>query len=331
MESASRGGRESGREGGPEDGGEPLVSVGIPVWNGMPYVEKAVESVRAQTFGDFEIVVCDNASTDGTSDYLAGVAREDPRVRHVRNEENIGGTSNFNRAFRLARGRYFRWAGADDFVSPGVLSRCVEVLESDPSVVLAHPETVYVDEGGEVTEPAEKGTGWDRGRPWKRFVHSLTRWGRCNVLYGVVRSDVLRRTILLEDYPGSDLVLQADLAIRGRIRRVEGERLYRRIHAEATGGLSGEDLARFYVPDLDESFDAKFLRMFRGLAGVVSEADVPLGEKRRMAGALLRHAIWARARLASEMAGLASRLPRRLADLVRKEGRGGTKHAAAGE
>lgn len=323
MGSASREGAGGG------DG--PLVSVGIPVWNGMPYVERAVESVRGQTFDDFEIVVCDNASTDGTSDYLADVAREDPRVRHVRHGENIGGTSNFNRAFRLARGRYFKWAGADDFVSPGVLSSCVRVLEDDPSVVLAHPETVYVDESGEETGSPEGGTGWDRRRPWKRFVHSLTRWGRCNVLYGVVRSDVLRQTILLDDYPGSDLVLQADLAIRGRIRRVEGGRLYRRIHREATGGLSGEDLARFYVPDLDQSFDAKFLRMFRGLAGVVSAADVALGEKRRMLGALLRHAIWARARLASEVAGLASRLPRRLTDAVRPEGRGGTEHAAAGE
>lgn len=323
---------ESATRDGPGDAVEPLLSVGIPVWNGMPYLEKAVESVRRQEFDDFEVVVCDNASTDGTADYLARVAGEDPRVRHVRNDENIGGTSNFNRAFRLARGRYFKWAGADDFVSPGVLSRCVEVLEADPSVVLAHPETVYVDESGERTGSAESGSGWDHRRPSRRFEYSLTRWGRCNVLYGVVRSDVLEQTVLLDDYPGSDLVLQADLAIRGRLRRVEGERLYRRVHPEATAGLSDEELARFYVPGRGESFDARYLRLFRRLAGVVSGGDVALGEKRRMFAALLRHAIWARTRLASEVAALARRLPDRLVDVVRREERQGeTRHAAAGE
>lgn len=303
---------------GPASGSDrdPLVSVGLPVWNGLPYIKKSLTSLRQQDFGSYEIVVCDNASTDGTGDYLREQAAADDRVRYFRNDENIGGTRNFNRTLELARGRYFKWSGADDFVSDGVISRCVELLRSDPSTILAFPQTILVDEDGKEIEIHDDGTGWERARPSERFEFSLKRWGLCNLLYGVARTDVLLDTRLLQDYPGSDLVLQADLAIRGRIRQVKGEYLYRRIHSRATGGLEEESLAQFYVPDREESFDAKFLRLFRHLADTAWSADVDLSEKRDMFGALVRHGIWARKRLAGELATLVRRMPESVSRLV---------------
>lgn len=282
----------------------PLVSVGLPVWNGMPYVQESLASLQRQDCENFEVIVCDNASTDGTGEYVRSRAGEDPRIRYHRNDENIGGTRNFNRTFHLARGRYFKWAGADDYVSSGMISRCVEVLERDPSAVLAFPHTVLVDEDGEETTDYDDGSGWDAVRPSERFEFSLTRWGLCNLLYGVIRTDVLGETSLFEDYPGSDLVLQAELAVRGPFRQVQGEFLHRRVHSEATGGLEDEALAQFYVPGRTDSFEAKYLRLFRGLSSTVLSADVSLSEKMSMFGALLRHGIWARKRLSSELATL---------------------------
>src|SRR6266849_3054291 len=115
----------------------PLLSVGLPVYNGLPYLEQSLESLRRQNLEDLEIIVCDNASTDGTADLVRDLAVCDPRIRYVRNSENLGASNNYNKTFSLARGRYFRWAASDDFLSSGVLSWCVRALEADAAPVLA--------------------------------------------------------------------------------------------------------------------------------------------------------------------------------------------------
>ena len=278
----------------------PLLSVGLPVYNGLPYLEQAVESLRRQDLDDLEIIVCDNASTDGTGDLVRDLAARDPRIRYVRNPENLGASNNHNKAFRLARGRYFRWAASDDFVSSGVLSRCVQALEDDAVSVLAFPETLLVDARGSTLWSYDDGDGWGAPTSAERFAFSLTQWGYCNVMYGVIRAEVLRQTDLLGSYPGSDLVLQADLAIRGSFTQIRGEYYHRRIHDGCTVGLDATQLAQFYVPDRARSFDANRLRMFRELAYIVWNAAAGLDQKRRMYRALARHALWARDVLTGE-------------------------------
>jgi glycosyltransferase involved in cell wall biosynthesis len=274
--------------------------VGLPVYNGLPYLEQSIDSLRRQDLEDLEIIVCDNASTDGTADLVRDLAIADPRIRYVRNPENIGASNNYNKAFGLARGRYFRWTASDDFVSPGVLSRCVAALEANLAAILAFPETRLVDASGVTLRPYDDGDGWSAPTAAGRFEYSLTQWGYCNVVYGVIRSEVLRRTDLLGSYPGSDLVLQADLAIRGSFTRVRGEYYHRRIHGSCTNELDAVQLAQFYVPTGERSFDATWFRMFRELARIVWQSPAGPGQKLRMLGALARHAVWARDRLATE-------------------------------
>src|SRR4051812_3389434 len=93
---------------------QPRLSIGLPVYNGERYVAQAVESLLGQTYSDFELIVCDNASTDGTEAILRKLAGSDSRVRYHRNDVNIGATPNFNRAFALARSPYFKWSAHDD-------------------------------------------------------------------------------------------------------------------------------------------------------------------------------------------------------------------------
>ena len=124
----------------------PTVSFGVPVYNGEAGIDAALESLRAQTFDDLEIIVSDNASTDGTEEICRSHARLDPRVRYVRNERNVGVARNFNGLFRLASGRYFKWAPHDDVVAPEFLARCVEALEADPAVAIAVPTPRLIDE-----------------------------------------------------------------------------------------------------------------------------------------------------------------------------------------
>jgi glycosyltransferase involved in cell wall biosynthesis len=93
--------------------GQPLVSIGIPVFNGENYVEQALGSVLAQTMGDFEIVVSDNASTDRTSMICQDLAATDRRIRYYRNERNLGAGANYNLAFAKSRADQARLSRRD--------------------------------------------------------------------------------------------------------------------------------------------------------------------------------------------------------------------------
>src|SRR5512139_3267591 len=120
---------------------KPRVSIGVPVYNGENFLKDALDSLLAQTFKDFEIVIADNVSTDQTEEICRSYAAKDARIRYYRNETNIGAGPNHNRVFELSRGEYFKWVCHDDMCAPEFLERCIEVLDRDPSVVLCHAET----------------------------------------------------------------------------------------------------------------------------------------------------------------------------------------------
>src|SRR5262245_20089689 len=100
----------------------PRVSVGIPVRNGQRFLADALDSLLAQTFTDFEIIVCDNASTDRTEQICRRYLARDPRVRYHRNARDIGPAANHNVGFQMSRGEYFRWHAHDDMVAPEYLA-----------------------------------------------------------------------------------------------------------------------------------------------------------------------------------------------------------------
>src|SRR6187402_1563429 len=116
----------------------PRVTVGIPVYNGAEYLEQAIQSVLAQTFSDFELIICDNASTDATAAIVLDYAARDSRVRYARNRENIGSARNYNRLFELATGEDFKWMACDDLITPQFLEYCVAALDAAPCAVLAY-------------------------------------------------------------------------------------------------------------------------------------------------------------------------------------------------
>jgi glycosyltransferase involved in cell wall biosynthesis len=279
----------------------PLLSVGLPVYNGLPYLENALKSIRDSEFEDYELIVCDNCSTDGTDELVQDYASRDTRIRYVRNERNIGAARNYNKTFELGRGRYFRWAASDDLNSPGAVARCIEVLERDSSIVLAFPETRVIDSTGAVTQDYDDGDGWSAPTAPERFWYSLNRWGLSNTMYGVVRREILARTDLQGNYPASDLVMQSDLAIQGRFARIRGEYYYRRMHDRCTDSLDATALARFYDPTREAPFEGRMLRMFWELAHVVRRAPVSAADKRRLFIHLMRRARWERDSLAREL------------------------------
>ena len=113
-----------------------LVTVGLPVYNSARYVRQSLDSLLAQTFRDFVLIISDNASTDGTAEICEQYAATDPRVRYFRNDANIGNPRNFNRIAELTETRYLKWSTADDSWEPRFLELAFEVMESDPTIAL---------------------------------------------------------------------------------------------------------------------------------------------------------------------------------------------------
>jgi len=289
-------------------GHEPRVSIGLPVYNGERYLSEALDALLAQTFKDFELIVCDNASSDHTSDIARQYAAQDDRIRYVRHEVNVGAARNYNRAFRLSRGEYFKWAAADDRVAPTTLARCVEVLDRDPSVVVAYPRTTLIDEWGRMIRSYEDGLHLPFPSASVRFRQLLERLGLCNALYGVLRTTALRRTALLGVYPGSDIVLQAELSLYGTFWEVPEPLFFRRMHLGASSAMSEAERAVFYDPRPGHRVMLREWRHVWELGRAVVRAPLGVREKGRLGVYLLRRVVWLRDRLIGEVAGAARQL-----------------------
>src|SRR4051812_10231830 len=104
---------------------DPVVSIGMPVYDGANYIRRAAQSILTQDYEDFELIISDNASTDETESICRELAESDGRIRYFRNDTNIGASRNYNKVFQLAKGRFFKWAAHDDECHPSMLRRCV--------------------------------------------------------------------------------------------------------------------------------------------------------------------------------------------------------------
>jgi glycosyltransferase involved in cell wall biosynthesis len=123
------------------------ISVCIPVYNCRAHIAEAVDSVLHQTFSDFELIIIDNCSTDGTYELLQDYS--DPRIRLVRNDTNIGACGNWNRALNESSGRYVKLVCADDVLYPTCLERQLDILEShDNKLLMVNCSRDIIDESG---------------------------------------------------------------------------------------------------------------------------------------------------------------------------------------
>jgi glycosyltransferase involved in cell wall biosynthesis len=213
------------------DSTAPKVSVGLPVFNGERFLESALDGLAGQTYGNLEIIISDNASTDRTEAICRAYAARHPFIRYSRNAENIGGFRNNNRVIDLAIGKYFLLTGHDDLRDPTQIERCVEVLERDEDCVLCYTATVYIDVGGRPLDETEGVLSVESASPTARFREVLRQRHRVETVYGVVRRSALGR-IRFRQFADSDRVWVAELALRGKFRRIPDPLFFRRQHAQ---------------------------------------------------------------------------------------------------
>lgn len=215
----------------------PRVSLGMPVFNGDDHLAETLDSILAQTYTDFELIICDNASTDATEEICRRYAARDGRIRYVRNERNLGASPNFNKTYELARGEFFKWAAHDDPLAPTYLEACVNMFDESPeSVVLVYPRRLLLSYEGEVLGPDAPVTWFGARQPYDRI--SFARLNRVPgqlfpiLVFGLIRSDVLRGTRLIGPYNHADLVLVGELRLLGTFREIPEPLFFTRLHKE---------------------------------------------------------------------------------------------------
>jgi len=209
----------------------PKVSIGLPVYNGEQYVKQAVDSICNQDFGDFELIISDNASTDATADICKTFAAKDKRIRYLRNEKNIGAAPNYKKVFDLSGGEFFKWCSHDDVCHPSFLRRCLETFNNaPPSVVLVYPLCELIDEFGRVFGQAIDRVQTRATRPHRRLARVIRRVSYAYPVWGLIRGQYLRKTRLTGFVCYWDAVLLAELSLFGEIWEVPEVLLQQRCH-----------------------------------------------------------------------------------------------------
>ncbi|MEZ5353548.1 MAG: glycosyltransferase family 2 protein [Bryobacteraceae bacterium] len=269
----------------------PRVSIGLPVFNGERFLPLALEGLLGQTYKDFELILCDNASTDGTEKICREFAARDERIRYYRNETNEGAAANFNKTVHLARGEYFKWSSDDDVCSANFLEECVAVLDSDRAAVLVYAKTSCIDEEGKVVGRLFRDVRAADPDPAVRLGEILSDKAKsCQGIFGLMRTEALRKTPLLQGWWASDRNILARLALAGRLVEIDSAEFFFRTH-------SGRSTREYPTPQAHSVwFDPKNKgravfprwRLASDYVTAVREAPLPLRTK----AACLWHIIW---------------------------------------
>jgi glycosyltransferase involved in cell wall biosynthesis len=243
----------------------PRVSVGLPVYNGENYLAQAIESILSQTYKDFELILSDNCSTDRTFAICNEYECLDSRVRYYRSGKNFGAAWNFNRVFELASGIYFKWMAHDDLVAPTFLEKCVTALEENHTSVIAYPLTSVIDSAGQVLEEYFHTLRTDSPLAYIRFRDLLFDSDQCYEIFGVIRSECLKRSGVMGNYGHADGVLLDHLSLMGTFHLVPERLSYSRRHSNQsimvhiTGDRFGRPDYHAYTHWFDPSTKGKII------------------------------------------------------------------------
>ncbi|MFW6154481.1 MAG: glycosyltransferase [Planctomycetota bacterium] len=278
------------------------MSIGMPVYNGEAYVAEAIESILAQTYRDFELIISDNGSTDATAAICRRYADEGDRIRFHRSEINRGAAWNFNHLPSLAVGEFFKWAAHDDTLAPVYLQRCVDVLDLRRDVVLCYTRVRMIDAGGNVIGDYDVHVGTDAADPARRFRAAMEDV-MCYAIFGLIRLPVLLTTPLLGPYAHGDGVLLARLALRGRLVEIPEYLFHSRRHpAQSAGRMHNKYM---YAEWFDPSRAGRILmpnwRINLEYARSPHRAPLNVSQRLRCYGAVGRELISDRRRLARDV------------------------------
>ena len=218
----------------------PSVVIGVALHNRAAYLHEALDSLLAQSYANFALVLVDDGSTDGTAALARGYEQRDSRVRYVRFDKRRGMVASWRAAVGEATSvgaTYFAWGSDHDRWHPDWLATLVSILEAHPKVVLAYPLTQRIDPTGALLDkPARQfetfGVADQRTR-WTQLSRSYSL-AAGDMVYGLMRADALSRAGVFREVLCPDRLLIAELSLQGQIRQVPKVLWFRRQFPEGS-------------------------------------------------------------------------------------------------
>jgi glycosyltransferase involved in cell wall biosynthesis len=278
---------------------KPVVSIGLPVFNGSNFIGNAIESILAQEFTDFELIICDNASTDDTSEICQTYAAKDKRIRYYRHKKNLGATRNFNSTFEKSTGQYFKWASHDDLLCPQYLNRCLAFLKKNKQYVLCWPTMNYIDERGELIKnqsidnlSVEGGSFLNRIR--RLFNYQISGDDIVPSIFGLIPSAVLRKTNLWQRFTSSEEVLMLELLLQGEIKQLDTLQFHFRVHKDSAfhKNRTPEERAKWFDTEKKSVLQLPVWYLFFRYLGVVKDSELGFLEKMACYYQIFRRAVY---------------------------------------
>ena len=258
----------------------PPITIGLPVYNGEDHLHEAIDSILRQTYTDFQLIISDNGSTDATEEICREAASLDKRVRYIRHYSNNGGAWNFNYVANSADSPLFRFAADDDLLTPTLLEECIEMRAQERQAVLWYPRTVEIDaDGNDIREFPDSLELRDE-YPHRRLREFCDKYENSNALFGLIRHETLMSTRLHGRYRSADIVLLAELALRGRFIEVPKPLFMRRWAERSTAQHRTQDeINQWFDPDQGRYHHWVRTRLFYEMPRCILQAPIPLQER----------------------------------------------------
>jgi glycosyltransferase involved in cell wall biosynthesis len=291
----------------------PLVSVGLPTYNRADTLRRAIESVLCQDYPSLELIICDNASSDGTQQMCEHYAQADSRVIYCRQPVNRGPQENFRRALEESHGEFFMWLGDDDWIEQQCyLSTCLDFISSNSDCELVCGRVSYLRHGEACFEEQDMDLMQESAS--ERVLDYFRRVGMNGIFYGLMRRSSAKK-VFNSGGLGGDWLLIAHLAALGKVHTVSDVQLNRSIAGMSSDMRTLARQAGHRGVVARHPHDYIALRIFKDIAWD-SPAYAPLGQTKRLilamrsAAAIVRRygagTVWAS--LASYFNGLRSRV-----------------------
>ncbi len=199
------------------------LSIGLPIYNEIKYIEETLDSILVQSFKFYELVIVDNNSNDGTFELLKKYSEKDKRIKLFRNEKNYGQVENYNKAFNLSTGDYFSWFGAHDLYDRNYLKLLVAKIQQNSKTSLVFSNVAHIDKENKILDK-KKNTGFKlkKSKLVRNLIMPLIIKGSGDMVYGIFKSKDLRKTTLFsKKVLNPDYLLITQISSYGEIDKVE--------------------------------------------------------------------------------------------------------------
>ena len=263
---------------------KPLISVCMPVFNGQRFLAHTLDSLLAQDYGNFEIVILDNISTDNTKNICLSYAKKDARVRYIIDDIQVGVSDGHNRVAQYARGQYFMVACDDDVYEPDCLSKLFEIIDNNQDIGLVFCEVDLIDENG-IRRPSGSSKyclffNENNTRYKNVLLYMYKRWP-VPLIFGLFRTSLYKQTLPFTHIDSENGERNVDNLFILKILSLA------RIACSEETLFFYRDRDRGYPPDWPRNEKYSYMikhqtRLSKAFYDVISNSDFSARQKRRL-------------------------------------------------